>query len=512
MLRGQPVTAFRNSGWLINGQLFPWMTQDYIGAINTYLAVPFIAMLGPTPAALRVMSILVGLVTLGLTYLLTAQLSGQRWPGLVAAALLAVDPTFIFWNRQGIFVTAITAAIGLAATLCWWHRWQGGGKKWSAAGAFCLGLGLYAKLLFVWLIAALIGAVILLNWRQLGSRHLFHRLAVSGWRVEIGLIIVMFLSGCWPLLAYNLQTGGTFLNVSQNVGTSYYGVNNLAFGPNLMQRLEQFVVLLSGSHLWYLGTTISNPLPVVVFGLALLLTLFLALSGSFIGRAAAKIALFPFLVCGLVIAASIGTVSALWITHFAVLMPWPAIAIALSGWLVLSVKYQVFSIRFPISPRLVTTILLMLLWLNNFGSTIRYHAALSVSGGLSAHSDAVYDMSEWLADHTGGQVVAMDWGLAAPVTYLTDGRVTPTEVFGYMWQPDEDLTLRLQSFIAQPNTLYLWRAPDEIIFDRSPQFKAMYRPLNLEETIEAAFYERSGRPILGVTRLVPQGSAANPPK
>lgn len=534
LLRGQPVAAFRNSGWLINGQLFPWMTQDYIGALNTYLALPFIAILGPTPAALRVMSILVGLVTLGLTYLLAAQLSGQRWPGLAAAALLAVDPTFIFWNRQGIFVTAITAAIGLAATLCWWNRWQSGGKRWSAAGAFCLGLGLYAKLLFVWLIGALIGALILLNWKPLSSRqglaYLRQRLNVSEWQTEIGLIIVMFLLGCWPLLIYNLQTGGTFLNVSHNVATSYYGVNNLAFGPNLLERLGQFWVLLSGSHLWYLGTTISNPLSLLVFGTALFLTLFWALAtllkksptenaSEYVQNVAAvKIALFPFVVIGLVIVASIGTVSALWITHFAVLMPWPAIAIALSGWLVLSVRCQVSSAT-PHAlrtthhvSRYILMVVLGLVLTTNLSSTIRYHAALSVSGGLSAHSDAVYDMSEWLNSHAAGPVVAMDWGLAAPVTYLTAGRVTPTEVFGYVWQPDEDLTLRLQGFISRPETLYLWRAPDEIIFDRSPQFKALYRPLNLEETIEAAFYERSGRPILGVTRLVPQGSAANPPK
>ena len=32
-----------------------------------------------------------------------------------------------------------------------------------------------------------------------------------------------------------------------------------------------------------------------------------------------------------------------------------------------------------------------------------------------------------------------------------------------------------------------------------------------KETIEEAFYERSGRPILGVTRLVEKGTASNPP-
>ena len=86
------------------------------------------------------------------------------------------------------------------------------------------------------------------------------------------------------------------------------------------------------------------------------------------------------------------------------------------------------------------------------------------------------------------------------------------EVFGYRWQADVQLTDRLQRFISQPNTLYLWRAPDEIIFDRSDQFKALYQPQDLEETIVEAFYERSGRPLLGVTRLVEKGTATNPPK
>jgi hypothetical protein len=137
---------------------------------------------------------------------------------------------------------------------------------------------------------------------------------------------------------------------------------------------------------------------------------------------------------------------------------------------------------------------------------------LAESGGLSSHSDAVYDLSDWLAHHADQPVVAMDWGLAAPVTYLTAGQVIPTEVFGYAWQSDVQLGDRLEPFIHRPATFYLWRAPDEIIFDRSGEFKALYQPQNLEETIEEAFYERSGRPLLGVTRLVEKGTASNPPK
>jgi 4-amino-4-deoxy-L-arabinose transferase-like glycosyltransferase len=502
--RGQPVLTFRNNGLTLGSRTFPFMTQDYIGAINTYIAIPFIALLGPAPSALRLMSVFVGAITIGLAYLLTNQLSGSRRVGLFATLLLAIDPTFIFWSRQGIFVTAITAPIGLAATLCWLRRIRGGSIAWTAAGAFLFGLGLYAKLLFVWLIAALIGAVTLLNLLRLIKQR---PEVIKNWKIDFLVAVPTFLMGCWPLIAYNIQTGGTFLNVTQNASTSYYGVNNLAFGPNLLIRLGQFVSLLDGSHLWYLGQIISNPVPVIIFGLVLILVGI----GTSLGLApaATQIALFPFLIIGLLLLASIGTVSALWITHFAILMSWPAIAIALGGWFVS--RWQVARFT-PHASRLILTIGLVLLIVTNLVSVIRYHRALTESGGLSAHSDAIYDLSEWLANQAGGPIVAMDWGLAAPVTYLTGGRVVPIEVFGYGWESEADLAPRLKSFIVRPAALYLWRAPDEIIFDRSPEFKALYRPLDLEETIEAAFYERSGRPILGVTRLVPQGTAINPPK
>ncbi|MBI1879106.1 MAG: glycosyltransferase family 39 protein, partial [Chloroflexi bacterium] len=288
------------------------MTQDYIGALNTYATLPFIALLGPTPTALRLMSILVGALTLGLAYWLTYRLSGDCRVGLTAALFLAVDPTFIFWNRQGIFVTAITAAIGLAATLCWLHRIHGGSIGWAAAGAFLFGLGVYAKLLFVWLMVALVGAVILLNLPDLLKRP---GEAVKKWKTDFAIAVPAFLLGCWPLIAYNIQTGGTFLNVTQNVATSYYGVNNLAFGPNLLDRLRQFITLLDGSHLWYLGQIIGNPIPAIIFGIILVaLGVGVSLKSAPVST---QVALFPFLVIGLVILASIGTVSALWITHFA---------------------------------------------------------------------------------------------------------------------------------------------------------------------------------------------------
>jgi 4-amino-4-deoxy-L-arabinose transferase-like glycosyltransferase len=515
LLNRQPVTAFRDSAITVNNQRYPLMTQDYIGALNLYGAIPFIIMLGPTPAALRTMSILVGALTLLATYGAATRLTGRPWVGSLAALLLAVDPTFIFWNRQGVFVTGVTAAIGMAATYSWLRRLQGGRSGWSVTAAFLFGLGLYAKFLFLWLIGALVGSALLLSLPEL-RRH-WDTLAPRLRRFlypEGVLILLAFGIGGWPLLAYNWQTGGTLLSISQNAVTSYYGVNNLAIGSNLLTRLGQFGAMLDGGHLWYLGDIFRNPLALPLFGVVALLTIITATRINITAApatsplTATQAALFPLLVIGLVLLVSVVTVSALWVTHFAILMAWPALALATGIWFL---THRQQPARAILRPLLAVAVGLLLV--TNLVTVIRYHAALTSSGGLSSHSDAVYDLSDWLLANAAEQpVVAMDWGLAAPVIYLTNGQVNAIEIFGYQWQAGVQLSDRLSALITQqPDSYYLWRAPDEVIFDRSNQFKALYRPYDLEETIEEAFYERSGRPLLGVTRLVKKGTAANPP-
>ena len=519
LLTGQPVSSFRGHGLSIGGQTWPFMTQDYIGALNSYAALPFIILFGPTPTALRLMSVLIGMLTLFATYLLVSYLSRDRRGGLIAALLLAVDPTFIFWNRQGIFVTSMTATIGVFATYCWVRRWHEGGYRWAVAGSFLFGLGLYAKFLFLWLIAALgMLFLIYLFYYTLFLKQAWLDLILvpqtslpTFLKREVPLSVFAFMIGAFPLIIYNLQTNGTYLAITQNASTSYYGVDNMAFIDNLGQRLYQYQVLLSGSHMWYLGDIISNPLPPILFGLMLILVLFGAIWGLRHGsmtRSAVLTALFPFAVIGLVIGASIGTVSALWVTHFAILMPWGTTAMVLGGWF----SYQYYARWLSdFTRQAVLSLGLTMLILTNLISTISYHRALTESGGLSTHSDAIYDLSNWLFERGRPPVAAMDWGLAAPIFYLTNGQVAPIELFGYSWQSDTELTSRMHQFIDQPDTLYLWRAPDEIIFDRSNEFKDLYRAINLEENIEDAFYERSGRPLLGITRLMEQGTAPHPP-
>ena len=504
LLLGQPVTTFRGNGIPLGGRLFPLMTQDYIGALNTYLAIPFFALLGVNIMALRAMAVAIGLLTLWLTYRLADELYGIA-AAIVAVLLLAVSPTFIFWSRQGVFVTSVTAAIGLASGLVWLRWWRTGAPWYAAVGGFLLGLGLYAKFLFLWLSIALGLSVLLLNidrWRYLRSR-----LTTS----LLGSTTLGFLLGISPLIIYNLQTGGTLRSVSDNLTTSYYGIDNLAVLPNLLERLRQFGAALAGSHFWYLGQAHANWLGPGLFLVAMGTTLWLLPRSP---RPERRRVLFPFTVIGGVILTSWATVSALWVTHFAILSPWPALAIAAAA--DLFVRRSGARLQ---SKRVNLALVLVLVavgttWIGDAITDVRYHRSLAISGGLGAHSDAVEDLARWLMedDRLGAPVVAMDWGIAAPVAFLSSGKVRPVEAFGYEWETDTDFAARLQPFLNTSTSIYLWRAPDEIIFDRGNDFRRLVQPYGLEEDILEAFYEKSGRPILGATRLVPRGTAVNPPR
>ena len=527
LLLGQPVTTFRDNGLWLSSQHFPLMTQDYIGALNTYLAFPFFIALGITPVSLRIMSLVIGVITLWLAYQLTNELYSPATAGL-AALLLAVNPSFVFWSRQGVFVTSVTAMLGLAAAWAWLLWWRERTWYHAALAGWLCGLGLYAKLLFLWLMIALGAAwlVVMLvrreqrEWR-LCFRNSGHHLAVA---------VLAILVGCAPLLAYNLQTGGTLSSLSSNLTTSYYGTKNLAVLPNLAERLGQLVTVLLGSQFWYLGGTYANWLHLALFAGAAAITLITLLVRRR-ERTVSSRALIPFIVLTTVVLASCATVSALWVTHFALIVPWPSIAIAAGIHTAWCCWHTPANSPRPANddrlinrtPRAQRSLLLVGAtlgclaagWIGDVVSDVRYHQALAMSGGLGAHSDAIDDLAAWLTtanrDRSGRPILAMDWGIAAPVALLTRGQVTPIEAFGYSWETDFDFSSRLAPYLNNPDCLYLWRAPDEIIFDRSRAFQALYQPLGLEEDIVEAFYERSGRPVLGVTRLVTRGLARNPP-
>ncbi len=505
LLTGAPVSAFRGASVHLFGRDLPLMVQDYIGALNVYLALPFLGLTGIGVPNLRLLSILTGLAALlGLERALSAWVAMHRpnlparaapisVAGLIGVTLLAASPSFVFWSRQGIFVTNLTQPLVFVAI------WQG--LEWLRSGrtrtlwisALAGGLALYAKLLAVWIVgpfALLAGGWWL--WRRWRGDETAPRLTLF----QAAGMVVAFLLPLTPLLLFNLQTGGSLAAVGGNLGQSYYGVQNRDLLQHIPLRAQQIVQVLRGDHLWYLGGVYGNPLAP-----------WLALTAVAVGLIRRwRLMLGPLLLTGAAFAFSLFTISDLFITHYALLQPllagvvalglatlWPG-AGAAQGW--------------P-SPRagMALVAVALLLWLGlDLAATARYHVALRESGGLADHSDASYHLAYYLEYNGLGAPIALDWGMDAPVRYLSRGRVQPIEIFGYdsPQAPDPDFQARLDIFLPNPDNVYLLRAPGQAVFaGRREAFMAAATASGRAPRLEATFTQRDGTPLFEIWRVDP---------
>lgn len=505
LLTGQPVTAFRNATVSLGRWHIPLMVQDYIGNLNVLLAVPFLAVGGANTVALRALPLVIAALTLFFTWKIADRLGGP----LVAAAaalLLAVNPTFVFWSRQGIFVTNITALFfmaGLWFGILWWEQRR---SVHLGLAALCCGLGVYAKLLFVWAAIALflVGAFALVMERRTRGHWSLPKPSA------LALAALAFVLPLAPLVLFNLRTGGTLTTVFGHLGHSYYGVDNRAYGSNLHTRLSQVWSLLRGDHFWYLGGANANEYaPWLLLALVLLaLVAWLSRARATADYRGAERPVFspalPLALLVLVVMQSAFTVSDLFITHFALTTPLIPLIAALSfGEIVRWAKGRGRAIA-GLAAGLA--MILIVGWAATDAYTVvLYHRGLTLSGGFTGHSDAIYKLARYLDEQGYRSPVALDWGIDAPVAFLTEGRVQPVEIFGYgqLDAPDPGFMERLKPYLADWQTIYIAHATNNTVFQgRVAAIEAaMAHPDQWLEQIR--FAQRSGAPVFIIYRWLP---------
>jgi hypothetical protein len=208
-----------------------------------------------------------------------------------------------------------------------------------------------------------------------------------------------------------------------------------------------------------------------------------------------------------VFAASLFTVSDLFVTHYVFLQPLVLAVVALALDAAVSAPTQPARTRLVLlrAARAGAAIVLLLWVILDLTSTIRYHHALSISGGLADHSDASYHLAYYLQYNGMGSPIALDWGLDAPVRYLTNGAVTPIEIFGYASPaaPDADFGARLASFLENPDNRYLLHAPSATVFaGRREAFLQAAQALGYRTALEQQFGQRDGTPLYEIWRAV----------
>ncbi|NOZ73067.1 MAG: glycosyltransferase family 39 protein [Chloroflexi bacterium] len=495
LIQGLPVEAHRQAVIKVGGKDLPLMIVDYVGALNSYMLWLYFKIGGISVAMMRLWPITVGAAILWLSYRFTREVIGPH-AAVITAFLLATQPSFIFFTRQGIYVTNTTIALTLVILLALWRLLRTGHLRWWFLTAFAAGLGLWAKFIMLWPLLALLVLLPFLwllrkplqlrSSPRLSVRKLLSPGALAG-------ALAAFLLGLSPFILFNIKTGATFAFFTKTLGQTYYGVENTDYWHNLAERWRQLADFLRGDHFWYLGGNFRDALaqPAWFLGFALILVALIWRRHDPEFRKRSLRALFFYAFIFLLLLQTPLTPTALWYTHLALFSPFLAMATAAG----LDVLVQGLPER---RWRLVVTAgFVLLLGGSALQADIHYHQALTASGGYADHSDASYRLAATLQANGITQPYALDWGFDAPLILISKGQVNPIEIFGYepYDHPDAAFPDRVRPLLHQPGTVFLLHAPDRTNFPgRREALEAVAAAEHIPLQTLAVIRERSGAP------------------
>jgi 4-amino-4-deoxy-L-arabinose transferase-like glycosyltransferase len=204
---------------------------QYLGALDAYVAAPFVAVLGTNLVAVRLPLALVGALYVLSMYFLARTLFPQRTYAIVTMLVAAIFPLFsVFWGakmRGGYTELPVFEALclGLCAKIGW-----GEGKRlrWWALLGLIAGVALWSDLLFL-VVAAMIALGLLIRGPAIGWPA-FQR----GGALAVGTGVV----GLLPWLAFNLPNNLLSLH---SIPKNYVG-----FGTGVKNLLSEHLPILVG--------------------------------------------------------------------------------------------------------------------------------------------------------------------------------------------------------------------------------------------------------------------------
>jgi 4-amino-4-deoxy-L-arabinose transferase-like glycosyltransferase len=174
---------------------YPVMVMTYVGALKSRIWATIFAVWPPSSASVRIPAVLLGALSIWWVYQLMSRTLGTR-TALACAALLATDPMYVLYSRFDHGPVVIQHLCLAGAMLALARFGQERRAIWLASGFFVLGLGLWEKAVFVWLISGLgVAALVLFRTRILNAMS-FRNLAVA--TASFGL-------GASPLIIYNAR-------------------------------------------------------------------------------------------------------------------------------------------------------------------------------------------------------------------------------------------------------------------------------------------------------------------
>lgn len=175
------------------GQSFPLVFKsfsDYKPGIYVYLVMPFVASLGLTEMAVRLPSIIVGILSILLIFLLSKAIFDKKLVNLSSALLLAISPWHIHYSRGAWETNLATFFIILGVLSFLWglRNW-----RWFFILSLSLTVSMYSYQATRVVVPALVAALALVYREQLLSKKIIVP-AVFSFILIIPLILLIFSS------------------------------------------------------------------------------------------------------------------------------------------------------------------------------------------------------------------------------------------------------------------------------------------------------------------------------
>jgi hypothetical protein len=471
----------------------PLMVMSYIGTLKTLLYWPIFAILGAGVWALRLPMVLAGAATILLFFHLAKRAAGPQ-AASAGALLLATDAIFLMTDTFDWGPVALEHLLLVTACLFLVRFGSETVSKTNrdlALGCFFLGLALWNKAIFVWALAGLISAGVVVLWTEIRSL----------WQIRrAGIALAAFLCGALPFVIYNLRHPAE--TAKSNVHLSAEGFSG-KFTQFRNALKGQAVMGFIAAEDWdpqpkepqtrrgklarwirdHFGEHRSNGMDYAC-GLALL-----AVPLWWRSRAAR----FSLVFCIVTWLAMAVTRDAGGSAHHAVLL-WPFPQLFLASTL------AQFRLRALLWVPVAALAVMNLLMVN------QYVYQLERNGAAGNFTDALFPLSSALDGHEGQPIYVIDWGMQNSLDLLHHGKLSlrvANDPFMHDSPSAADREIA-QRMIRDPRGLFLGHVPEREAFEgvgkRADQAAAA---LGYRKELLQVIPDSNGRPVFELFRFTP---------
>ena len=473
------------------------LIMPYLGALKGWLYKAVLAVAPASAASVRIPVLLLGAVTLWLTFCFARRAFGWRI-ALAATWLAASDPLFVLTTRLDwgpVVIQRLLLMLGCLLVL----RWVRQGAAWQVIAAFLVfGIGVFDKATFLFLLFGLAAATVCVF-----PRHL-----VKGLRNKwAALAVLAFGIGSLPFWWYptvrapRASSALDFVTDTDRYKAKYIMLRASLEGTSVVTWLasENEGVepdSAADSPVWLpldsaKGREVQRTWTIPALGVA-----FLLLPLSLRSRHRQGL-LFSLLFCIFTLAAMFPIQSIGSVHHITLIYPFAQIFLAAG----IVAGAQSLGERFSmtLAATAAATVCVAVLTLVNLNSLLRQYDVMLRYGGSTVWSEAIYELDDYLESEQPRHVVAVQWGVFTQLRLLSKDRLHVVEAPQPHGSPEDPLD-KLGQWIPRPNSLFVLLAADQP--NPFPQMREIFhqtaRRLGYEPRLKRAIADRQGRIIYEV--------------